>query len=75
MALPEALDGEENDRVFVVDPDSEIEDEGSSDEDFAAFDGMVPRALRDQLARLLLLQLLLLLPLPSLPHYYPASYL
>ena len=52
VALPEALDGEENDRVFVVDPDSEIEDEGSSDEELAAFDGMVPRALRDQLAQL-----------------------
>eukprot|EP01048_Picozoa_sp_COSAG05_P001888 COSAG05_NODE_69_length_22151_cov_124.775258_6_plen_292_part_00 len=52
VALPEALDGEENDRAFVVDPDSEIEDEGSSDEELAAFDGMVPRALRDQLARL-----------------------
>ena len=39
VALPEALDGEENDRAFVVDPDSEIEDEGSSDEELAAFDG------------------------------------
>ena len=46
VALPEALDGEENDRAFVVDPDSEIEDEGSSDEELEAFDGMVPRALR-----------------------------
>ena len=52
VALPEALDGEENDRVFVVDPDSEIEDAGSSDEELEAFDGMVPRALRDQLAQL-----------------------
>ena len=52
VALPEALDGEENDRAFVVDPDSEIEDAGSSDEELEAFDGMVPRALRDQLAQL-----------------------
>ena len=52
VVLPEALDGEENDRAFVVDPDSEIEDAGSSDEELEAFDGMVPRALRDQLAQL-----------------------
>ena len=41
VALPE------HDRVFVVDPDSEVEDQASSDEGCVAFDGMVSRALRD----------------------------
>ena len=34
VALPEQLDGEEHDRVFVVDPDSKVEEQASSDEDF-----------------------------------------